>query len=62
MPGTYNNYMASTVIIYILQTRKLGQGHTTNMRQTWYSNLRSLELKQAVLLTPKIHILLSADE
>ena len=57
--NSYNNYMASTIIIYILQTRKLVQGH---MGQTWYSNLCSLELKQAVVITPKIHILLSADE
>ena len=60
--NSYNNYMASTIIIYVLQTRQLVQGHTTNMGQTWYSNLCSLELKQAVLLTSKIHILVSADE
>ena len=52
--------MAGTIIIYILQMRKLAQGHTTNMGPTWYSNLVSLKLKQAAHLTPKTHIL-SAD-
>lgn len=28
--------MAETMIIYILQMRKLAQVHTTNKGQTWY--------------------------